>query len=187
MEFNYIIAHSVKQYVQFQTQASRAAYPVWVTGFVYSMIGISVGGLTYVLFYLFNFALSYLNIAQPFISILFAVGLAIQLSTRVIIPKLNKYLIKFARFDVDHEFTSRFHINVDGLLIDETDRQTRIAWSAIGGVFQTKDFIVFYCRGLFYNVPLEHVGDQEGQQALLEQCKTWQIAAQSHKSAKAFI
>jgi hypothetical protein len=73
VEFNYIIAHSVKQYVRFQTQASRAAYPGWVTGFVYAMIGISVGGLTYGLFYLFNFALSYLNIDQPLISILFAV------------------------------------------------------------------------------------------------------------------
>jgi hypothetical protein len=187
VEFNYIIAHSVKQYVRFQTQASRAAYPGWVTGFVYAMIGISVGGLTYGLFYLFSFALSYLNIDQPLISILIAVGLAIQLSTRLIIPNLNKYLIKFARFDVDHEFTSRFHIDAQGLMIDETDRQTQIAWSAIGGVFQTKDFIVFYCRGLFYNVPHEHVGDQEAQQALLERCKVWQTAAQSHKTAKAFI
>lgn len=148
MEFNYIIERSVKQFVRFQTQISRASYPVWVTGFVYMVIGVSIGGLTYGLFSLFSVALSYFNMDQPLISILFAVGLAIQISTRFIIPRLNKHLVRFARFDVDHEFTSQFQIDSNGLMIDETDRQTRIAWSAIGGVFQTKDFIVFYCRGL---------------------------------------
>jgi hypothetical protein len=34
-------------------------------------------------------------------------------------------------------------------MIDETDRQTQIAWSAIGGVFQTKDFIVFIAEVFF--------------------------------------
>ena len=142
---------------------------------------------TYGLFLIFDRVVeNFIPAISGWTSIMAALLIAYNLMTRVITPKLNAYFLKYARYELDFEFLSKATISDQGLLFDEGDRQTHIAWSAVGGVFKTRDFLVFYCRGLFYNVPLEDVGDADMQEELLLACKGWCRSARSHKTAKLF-
>jgi len=128
---------------------------------------------------LFGRNISFLTYIPAFI-------IAYILTMRFVCIKANAYFLKFTRFETGFSYVSHFTINASGLTIDEGDRHTDIAWSGIGGVFKTKNNACFYYRGLVYTVPLERV--EAGQKVdLLETCKPWQSAAETHKTAKAFL
>jgi len=187
MEFNYVVPNTVQQFVKYQSQISRHAFPFWVSALSYLL---TIGGtalLTFGLFLLFQMLMQSVSlVGHPLVALIPAGLLAYNFMVRVIAKRANSFFLKFVRYNLDFEFTCQTSISERGIRFDEGDRQTQIAWSAIGGVFQTKSFIVFYCRGLFYNVPLEDVGTLEQQDRLLQVCKAWQSAAQGHATAKVF-
>lgn len=188
MEFTYIVPNSVERTIKTQAQVSRHSFPVWVTAITYLLILISVFGLTAIIHNgLRILILRLTGIENGLLSLLPALFIAYILTMRFIVPFANNYFLKFGRFDIDFEYTSQFSISEAGLLIDEGDRVTRIAWSGIGGVFRTKDFIGFYCRGLVYTIPFEFIANEEDSHRLYETCKIWQAAAAGHHTAKAFI
>ena len=188
MEYNFTVQNTVKRMTQFQTQLSHRVYPVWVTLLSYSLIFGSAAILTLGFYLLFYAGLVWLTpLGNPLIALIPAVLLAFHISTRLVTPRANKFFVRFAKFDVDLEYATHFQINQKGLVVNEGDRRTEMDWSAIGGVFQLKGFLVFYCRGLFYNVPSSHIGDSDAQDEMFQTCKTWQSNAQGHATAKAFI
>jgi len=187
MEFTFTVPNSVEQTIKTQAQISKRTYPAWVTVASYSLIVISVIILTFLLSLIFRaIAFRYFGIDAGFIATLVALIIAYTLTVRFVSVVSNSFFLKFALFEIDFEYTSQFGINENGLIIDEGDRHTRIAWSAIGGVFETKDYLGFYCRGLVYTIPFDRIIGSE-RADLFSACKAWQSAAQGHKTAKAFI
>lgn len=188
MEFHYVVPNTVHQFTKFQSQISRHAYPFCVTVLSCCLILGGTALLTIGLFWIFSAALhTFVNVENFLLALIPAALLAYNFVIRVVAKRVNSIFLKFSRFDVDFEFTTETEINNAGIYFNEGDRQTSIAWSAIGGVFRTKGFIAFYCRGLFYNVPLETIGTLEEQDRVFEVCKTWQAEAQGHATAKAFL
>jgi len=187
MEFTYTVPNSVEQVIKTQSQISKRVYPVWVSVASLAVIFLSIVGLTGGLTLTLEFITSRL-FGRKITSLAFipAFIVAYIVTIRFVCVKMNAWFLKFARFETDFSYVSQFTINASGLTIDEGDRHTHIAWSGIGGVFETKNFICFYCRGLIYSVPLDFVkADQKLE--LLEVCKAWQSAAETHQTARAFI
>ena len=187
MEFNYVVPNTVEGMIKTQSQVSKRTFPVWVNAASYLIIFLSVAIMTYGLAQLFRPLISRLTgLEDGLLSFLPAIFIAYQVTMRVVVHKANEFFMRFARFDVDFEYTSRFTINETGLTIDEGDRVTQMVWSAIGGVFETKDYLAFYCRGLVYTIPAELL-EGDNRASLFATCKAWQAAAQGHRTAKAFI
>jgi len=188
MEFHYVVPNTVRQFTRFQSQVSKMAFPFWVSCVSIGVLLFGTAILTYGLSKLFEWIVQiFITTRITFLVFIPAVLLAYNFMVRVVAKKMNGFYLKYARYEQDFEFTSQTSISNRGISINEGDRQTHMAWTAIGGVYQTKAFIVFYCRGLFYHIPLETVGGQEAQDELYQACKAWQFAAQGDATAKAFI
>lgn len=187
MEFAYTVPNSVEQVIKTQSQISRRVYPIWVTIATLTVIFLSIVVLTAGLSLSFEFlAYQLFGRDMKFLTFIPAFIIAYIVTMRFICVKANAYFLKFARFDTDFSYVSHFTINASGLTIDEGDRHTHIAWSGIGGVFETKNYVCFYCRGLVYTIPLERLKSCQKEE-LLERCKAWQSAAETHETAIAFL
>jgi len=165
----------------------KRVYPIWVTVASFAVIFLSIIILTAGLSLSFEL-LGYQLFGRDINLIAYIPAFIISyiVTMRFVCLKANAYFLKFARFETDFSFVSHFTINASGLTIDEGDKHTHIDWSGIGGVFETKNYMCFYCRGLVYTVPLERIAT--GQKVdLLERCKAWQSAAETHETARAFL
>lgn len=188
MHFNFVVPNTARGLMKFQFQMTASAYPIWVRLLSYSVLIVSIFGLTALLNAGFTILVEGMTEIQSrglafFPALLFAY----VLTSNVVMPKANLFTMRFARFDLDLQFTGKYHISEVGLTIDDADRSTRIAWSAIGGVYETKDFVAFHCRGLNYFIARDIIGGEAEQSAFLTTCKTWQKSAQGDPIAKAFI
>lgn len=187
MEFKTSFQSTIEEFIKASIQLSRKCYPKWVPWVVFISMAVSVFSVTLmVLFLMQSFPGEMFTRISKTGHYLLAVVTAWLLSYYLFLPKLNEWLIRFARFDTDFETLVHYHVDVSGVRVDEADRITTIDWSAISSVFETKDLIAFHCRGLNYYIPKDLVGDKETQKQMIELWSNWQKAAETSPIAKNF-
>jgi len=188
MKFDFTVSSTAEDLVKRMMQLGHAAYPGWVTAASYALIALTVLILSLIFSAAlwFTFGLFMENIESTLVY-LPAVLLSILISFNYITPRINGYFVRFMRFESDLDIMCHYQISAEGIILDEGDRLTTIKWSAISGVFSTRDLIVFHCRGLNYYIPKSVIGDKSQQSVVLETCSAWQEAAKSDKTAKVFV
>lgn len=188
MNFDYVVPITPRQFLKAQLELSKNCYPAWVTISTYAIIVFSIVILTFIINQPIQFLAERITsglIAE--FTFLPAILLAVLALNRFILPRVNSYFIRFAKFDTDYDFTCRYEIDETGITISEGDRFTRIDWTAITGVHTTKSLIAFYCRGLQYYIPREAIGDLAAQEALIAACRAWQTSSKTGSTAKVFV
>ena len=187
MEFNTSHQSTVEEFLKASIQLSRHAYPKWVPWIITILSGISVFISTvFVIFLMRVLPIDLSAYTSRPTQVIIAIIIGLYLSHYFIMPQINKYFIRFARFDTDLETLTHYHIDMSGIRIEQADRTMKIGWSAISGVFETKDLVAFYCRGLNYYVPKYLIGDKETQKQMIELWSSWQKAAETSAIAKNF-
>ena len=187
MDFRTTHQSTVGEFQKASIQLSQYAYPKWVPWIITIFSASSVFIMTLLIILLLRVLpfdpTAYTS--KTFIYII-AICVGLLLSFNFVMPHINKYCLRFARFDPDFETLTHYHIDASGIRIDDADRTMKIGWSAISGVFETKDLVAFYCRGLNYYVPKYLIGDKETQKQMIELWSNWQKAAETSAIAKNF-
>lgn len=165
---------TAKRVIQSSSQISATMYPAWIPIAATLAMIISVGLITLVLSVLLKTLLDALLSGPSYVSASFvpAVIVAYVFTQRVVRPRINGMFTRFSNFDMDQGFDCAYTIDETGLLVDQGDHQTRIRWSAIGGVFSTKGLVVFYSRGLAYYIPKAVIGTPENVEQLIDMCQS---------------
>lgn len=187
MDFKTTHQSTVGEFQKASIQLSQYAYPKWVPWIITVFSASSVFIVTLLIIILLRMlpfdVLSY--ISKTFLYVI-TVSIGLFLTLNFVIPHINKYFLRFARFDPDFETLTHYHIDASGIRIDDADRAMKIGWAAISGVFETKDLIAFYCRGINYYIPKDLIGDRETQKQMIELWSNWQKAAETSPIAKNF-
>jgi len=92
---------------------------------------------------------------------------------KVILPRINGYFYKRQKVSLGETYISNYIFKKTGIQVKEEGRVTSIEWSAISSLEETKGYIGLLCRGLFYYLPRETIGDGADQNKFILQCKQW--------------
>ncbi len=173
MKFEYTHSVSFSQLMTIQMELSRTQFPknatlspLLITSLILSVC-------------VFGFAVPSIYLAslvnEKFGSILgFACGafIGFYVYNKFAEPLVTRLSAKQAK-NAEDIFTSTYKINRNGIEVHEKGRFTKIEWSAITSVVQTENYISFLCKGLFYYIKRDKIGDESAQTHLINQCTQW--------------
>lgn len=86
---------------------------------------------------------------------------------------IDDYVFNKRQVDLGEDFVSDYTFTESGIIVIETGRHTEIKWSAISSLEQTPSYIGLLCKGLFYYLPREVIGDTASQNQFISQCQLW--------------